>query len=703
MTSAIRVGGAGHRGAWASVALLLTVGCSDIVTLTPPPSPRAAAADAGRDAGRDFPDSGLGDELLVVRVSPNHGPFIGGNDAIVRGAGFTEDAEVWVGGRLVQPADTTWIDASRLGIVLPAGEPGPADVTVRAGEREATLANGYTYDAFYLEPTRGSSSGGTFVTITGQGTGFAEGDVFLFEGVPCTGVEVVSENVVTCRAPAGVVGFADVTWLRGEDGALVTLEEAFEYYESSDPFDGGLGGGPLLGTLNVTVLDAMTGMAVPEAFVILGEDLTTEHQGLTGLTGQITFSGPDVVPPATVHAAKHCYEKTSFVAFDARDVTIFLVPWQDPACGEGEGNPPTGRGRQGSFVHGELVFLGPAEFGPNPWEILPPEREGWVRVAYVYATQPCPGDSIYCVNPDPSLGGGVSRIREERPGSRGFPYRIFVRPGAMAVYAIAGLENVASRDFRPYAMGVARNVVVGPGEERRDVDIVMNIPLDHQLDVRLESLPGPGRNGPDRFVVQADIDLGGEGLIVRRVNNARIDVATQRTATRPVRFYSQPSMFGALADGRYRVEASWVTGDFQDDPSTHVVRNGVRDVHRDVILDGWVGIPVPTAPAFGERIPSSRVLRWQADGGLTPTFYLVLMYGSDGNPAWRHFVPGTITEAPIPNLQSIPEINDIPTGFVTWAIYAVRIPGRDFNEITYGDLDQNRWSAWALDIFTAQR
>ncbi|MCB9633755.1 MAG: IPT/TIG domain-containing protein [Sandaracinus sp.] len=698
--------GAGRSKAAAYVVgslLLGLFGCDAVSTLTPPPTPRASETE--RDAGRaEFPDTGIGrDELLIARVVPDHGPFVGGNSAIVRGIGLTDEALVTVGGRMVQPADTNLVDDNRLAIVLPAGEPGPADVTVRVGEQEFTLANGYTYDAFYVEPTRGVVSGGTFVTVTGQGTGFAEGDTILFEGQPCTDVTIVSETVMTCRTPAGALGTADVAWVRAEDGATTTLDDVFEYYDSSDPFDGGLGGGPLTGTLNVTVLDAMTGLAVSDAFVILGEDLATEHQGLTGLTGQITFSGPDVMPPATVHAAKHCYEKTSFVAFDARDVTIFLVPWQDPMCGMGSGNPPTGRGRSGSFVSGELVFQGPNELGANPWDILPEPRTGWTRVAYVYATQPCAGDSLYCLNPDPGLGGGASRILEERPGSRGYPYRIFVRPSAMAIYALAGMENEVTREFRPYAMGVARNVVAGPGEEVRGVDVQMDIPLDHYLDVRLTELPGPGRIGPDRFVVSADIDLGGEGLIVRRVQNTLFDEQTQRSATRPFRFFAQPAIYGALSDGRYRIAASWVTGEFEGDPSAHVVRNGFRDVDREVELGGWVGLPVASAPAYGERIPADRVLRWTVDGGLEPTFYLVLAIGSDGNPAWRQFVPGTQTSAPIPDLGSIPEITDIPSGYVTWVVYSARIPGRDFDEITYADLDEDRWSAWALDVFAAQR
>ncbi|HBQ16344.1 MAG TPA: hypothetical protein DEF51_36185, partial [Myxococcales bacterium] len=149
--------------------------------------------------------------------------------------------------------------------------------------------------------------------------------------------------MITCRTPPMAAGTVDVTVTDSEDGSETVAQDAYSYYDSSDPRSGGLGGGPIEGAINVTVVNAMTGAPVPDAFAIVGEDTATEHQGLTDSLGQITFSGPDILPPATVHIAKHCFEKTSVVAFDARDVTVFLVPWMDPMCGMGGEPPPPGR------------------------------------------------------------------------------------------------------------------------------------------------------------------------------------------------------------------------------------------------------------------------------------------------------------------------------------------------------------------------
>ena len=67
------------------------------------------------------------------------------------------------------------------------------------------------------------------------------------------------------------------------------------------------------------------------------------------------------------------------------------------------------------------------------------------------------------------------------------------------------------------------------------------------------------------------------------------------------------------------------------------------------------------------------------------------------------FLPGNVREAPIPDLSGIPEITDIPSGFLTWGVFAVSIPGFDFDEFRYEYLSDRYWDAWAVDFFSAQR
>jgi hypothetical protein len=209
------------------------------------------------------------------------------------------------------------------------------------------------------------------------------------------------------------------------------------------------------------------------------------------------------------------------------------------------------------------------------------------------------------------------------------------------------------------------------------------------------------RLGPDTFEVRADIDLGGEGVIVRRFNGEPFDLVTRETAQAPFRLFAQPALLGELSDGRYRIQSRWFTGSFQSTPLTATVKNGVQDISGGVVMDGFLGIPQATAPEHGTTgLPEDRVLRWEADGS-EADFHMVQVLGGDGNPAWRHFVAGDVSRAPVPDLSSIPEVNDIASGSVFWVVYAIRIPGFDFDRFNYTHINQRLWSAWAADQFTA--
>lgn len=679
-------------------------------------SPDAAVPDSGpaTDSGPPpvdmthmFPDTGIGTGTLgLTRAVPNHGPFRGGNVVVLRGSGLSLDDTVTFAGHMVQPADMTLIDSYRLQVIAPAGMVGPADVVVTDSTGTATLPGGYTYDGLYVEPDRGSTSGGTFITITGDGTSWATGDTVTLGHSACSGVMVVSPNRITCRTPPLAAGTVDVTVTHVADGTTVTGVGAYTYFDTSDPFSGGLGGGPVTGTVNVTVIDAMTGMPVDGAVVILG-DGSGPYGGLTDTAGQITFSGPDLMGAQTVTVAKHCYEKTTFVDADAQDVTVFLVPWQDPMCGMG-GMPPPGRTRSGSFVSGQLVWLGPHEFQRNPWSNVPPPRGDEVKVAYVYATQA----NLSYANPDPAaMGAGTIQRVLEVPSSplpatgRGYPYRIFVAPGSFAVYALAGLESASTAVFTPYDMGIARNVLVGPGDEAFNVDMTMDIPLDHNVTVAMTGLPMRARTGPNRFKVRALIDLGGEGFIVRQVgplgNTHDYDTLRRATNDRPFVLVQQPALFDALADGRYRIDAGWYTGDYDGFPFTNITRKGVSDVNVTITMDGYLGVPQATAPAYGDAIPADRILRWTADGA-DPSFHEILMSGGDYNPAWRIFTPGNVREASIPDMsRTTPATDDISPGTVTWEIYAITVPSLDYNTFSYQYLNNDFWTKSAADLFSS--
>lgn len=690
------------------------VACGDDDGNVLPPVPDAEPpVDAGApdDTGPPRPLDGgspSAETLLVARVVPGHGTYRGGQRATVRGTGFVDGMTVSIGGHEVEAADTELVDSRRIAIVTPAGMPGPADVEVRRGDERATLPDGYVYDAIDIEPASGSVAGGTEITITGQGTSFADGDTVDVGGRPCEDVVVASPTVITCKVPSGALGTVDVVVHQRTDRTNIEAPDSFTYYDSADPFGGGLGGGALAGVLNVTALNAATRDPVEGAFAFVGSDVAVSpYQGFTSPLGQITFSGDDLTGRQTVTVAKHCFETTSVVFFDARDVTVFLVPLLDPACGMGAGGGG-GPGRRGAYVNGELIWRGPDEFGPNPWVNVPdPVSDDERKVAYVFTTWPDLDGPLA----DPSLGGSRQIVLESNLGVHGYPYRIFAAPGGFAVYALAGLENTVTGRFTPYIMGVARNVLAGPGEEVVAVDLIMEIPLDHEVNVGLTDIPAPARSGPDRFKVEAFIDLGGEGIIAMCarwdfMNSVCADVRPvyiqrARTAAADFLFPGQPALDGDLWDARYIFRAGWYTGDYDGAPQTLRTDRAVTDVSERHVIGSFLGVPQAVSPAYGEQLDASRVVRWELDGA-PPDLQLVLVSGGNGMPAWRLIVRGDVREATLPDLSVIEGVDDIAPGYLTWAVYAIQIPGFDFDEFSYRYFNDRFWSGSSVDYFLAQ-
>ncbi|MFI5307915.1 MAG: IPT/TIG domain-containing protein [Polyangiales bacterium] len=654
--------------------------------------------------GSGFPSTGINASTLTVTgVEPASGPFAGGNQVVVRGSAFTADAIVFFGDQMAQPSDTVLQDRNSLQVIVPAGQPSTVDVRVEQGMLQATRSAAYTYSPLLLDPVSGSIAGGTSLLITVDGAGFDEGVSVSIGGQDCSDLRVVTPSQVRCKTPPGAVGPADVIASFTADPARTPLlaKNAFEYMDLTDTDHGGLSGGPIAGTLNVTVVDSVAGLLVPGAYVLVGDALDGPHQGSTDEHGQITFSGDDLSGPLTVHVAAKCMERASIVAFDASNVTVHVTPLLDPSCGMPGMPPAGGRSAAGSMISGELIFPGANEFAVNAWDVIPAPRANEVRVAYVFTTR-----SQYDVpNPSPSVSGTMARIVEQTSpmGVLGYPYRIFARPAGLAVYAISGLERRDTGELTPYVMGVARNVLTSPGNETTGIDIQMNITLDRELQVTLSKLPAPTRNGPDQFRVQAHVDLGGQGVIVREVSGNSIDLITSYTGGSPFQFFAQPALVGELVDARYLVVAGWYTGDREETtPYTQVRRTGVVQIDTPLAIDDLLALPSLVAPLEGGPVPQDRVLRWQLDGHPADMF-VVEITGGDNLPAWTQIVPGSLTQSTIPDFSSITMLDDIAPGVITWSVRAVRLEDFDYDQFQYSMLSPRFWTHTSIDAFTMQR
>jgi hypothetical protein len=394
-------------------------------------------------------------------------------------------------------------------------------------------------------------------------------------------------------------------------------------------------------------------------------------------------------------------EKASNVAFDARNATVHMNPLLDPTCAMPGDPPPGGPGAAGSLISGELIFPGSDEFAVDAWDVVPEPRANEVRTAYVFTTRV----RATVPNPSPAISGTIQRIVEDSSaiGVDGYPYRIFARPAGLAVYALAGLERRDTGRFTPYVMGVRRDVVTAPGDEETGIDIEMNIPLDRELAVEIVDIPPPAPIGPDRFRVRANLDLGGEGAIVRIVNSSLLDRVSSFSAGSLFRFFAQPALAGMLADARYQVIAGWYTGDNDDTaPFTEVRIPGVLPTEEPLRVDDLLSIPAVIAPDNGATLPDDRVLRWSM-AGAAPDFFVVTIDGGDGFPAWEQLVPGHLTESTVPDFSTVEGLSDIAPGVITWSVNAIRIEDFVYDEFKYNLLSSRHWSHISVDTFTMQR
>ena len=634
------------------------------------------------------------EEFAVTRAAPNHGPFSGGTPVLVRGRGFEDGALVYFGEHMVQLPDTVFIDDNRIQVRrAPAGSPGPVDVKVVMGEEEAVLEDGYTYDVFYVSPASGSVAGGTYVEITGHDTNFQPGSSITFDGEEAVDVDWVSEIKMTCRTPMGSIGPANVI-VEGPDDDFET-KEAYNYYNSTDPINGGLGGGPIDGAVNVTILNAMSGEPVEDAFCILGTSGETVYQGLTNTAGQITFSGPDLSGRQIVTASKEEFEATTIEEFDAKDVTIFLVP-TTISMGPGEPPPP----RLGATVHGELVFEHSGEFGPGPWEIVPDPGPNEEKVAYVYGT----GYDFLYPPPNPGLGGAHCIVKEDYDavGEHGFLFSVFVRPENVAVYAVAGLQNLETATFVPYAFGVARGIIAGPGEDIEGVLVYMTHELNQSVTLEMQEyyVPLDLSYGPELYKSELFIDLGGDGVVFRDDRTIiKKDVSDFfYPGWLPLRYELADASYTAVL-GSYNTSIDELTGDtIYVNPFSVKIMRDVTHPWEPVIMEEFIGVPYPVDPAYGSQISGMHMEFGNL--GAEPDFWLAMLQTyPDQIPIWKIFLPGTQTEYDLPDLALIAGLPEPPSGFTVWIVWGISADGFIFDELSYRYLYSDYWSAYTADAF----
>ena len=632
---------------------------------------------AGPDTdGHVFPSDGSVDPpFTVTQLLPDHGPVYGGTEVTVRGFGFDEGTRVYFGELMVDPQLTIFLGPNRILVAkTPPGVVGPVDIGVLRSDGESALfENGFTYDRLSVDPPSGSTAGGTFVRVRGAETAFTDQSIVFIGEEPLNDQQFVSANLITGYTTAHAPGLVTVEVQDASEN--ISVPEAFSFYDSADPINGGLGGGPIQGEVNVTVLDTYSSEPVADAYVLMGANASSPYQAVTDASGRVTFSAPGLVGPQMLNVAAADYERVSVVAFDARDVTLFLTPFVPPT-------PGTIPGQSYSAVQGFVTFGG-VEFGQGCdfSQMVPEPGPGERRIIKVYQSVQ---DYDY-VATEPGESG---IIVEGVPCTSAYEYFIYARPGSYAVYAMAGIENETTRVFTPWAMGITRGLISGP-DQIIDADITVEFGLSRQVSFDISTAPPlDPPTGPIGYKLRVFVDIGGDGYIVRG--------DTQRTVTDAsdlVVIDRLPELSNALAGANYSAQLEAHTNGLY--PYSKVYLPVLPAGPSDIVVDQWLGIPQAVDPA-PSGVPTTSRMIWDATG-VEPTFSVVLIKTHpDGDAYWRLYLHGSVKQFVLPDLFGLgPGLDGHPSGEMFWHVIPIYVDGMDFNNFSYRYLNDRYWGATA--------
>ncbi|HWA74849.1 MAG TPA: IPT/TIG domain-containing protein [Polyangiaceae bacterium] len=647
------------------------------------------------DAGTVSPDSEpMTSPHALLAVQPPHGPFSGGTLVMLRGNGFSSNARVWFGATEVPASDVLSIDPHRVQVTAPAGDAGLADVSVQNGDDVSTLVTlpgGFAYDAFYAEPATGPTSGGTLVTVRGQGTSFDADTTVSIDRNPCEVVELRGPDELVCQAPAGTPGAKPMRVTTG-DGSAVDVLDAFSYENSDNGFRGGLSGAPLRGSLKVLVLDSIQGNAIPGAQVIVGDDAPLLSK--TDVSGVTVLNDRSLDGKATVTIARKCFQPVTFVDIPVNTLTAYLDPVLSPSCFSPEGDLEGGGGNpgRGASVNGELVWPESREFERDSWSNVPePASSEEAKVAYVFQLSGRPTDTF-------RLPSALTAVTPTSEGTTGYRFSLSTSPGNATLYALAGIENRSRTpySFTAYAIGLIRGVSVPAGKTTDDVFINVDVTLDHALSMVIDG-PTKTAAGPDLIQANLAIRVGSDGYALLP-SGLRYSLLNDNQS---LDFVGIPPLVGTLSDTTYVAAVRAVTGSAGGLPRSVLGFLGATSTAAPLAVGPFVEVPVLSTPSRNGAW-NARDLAWSsAPGGLAADLAIIDVETSAGLYNWRIVAPGARRSVRLPDLAAIDEDIAWPSGEQTLQIVLAQVQDFDLTNLRYRNLQERGWTAYAIDAFFA--
>jgi photosystem II stability/assembly factor-like uncharacterized protein len=174
----------------------------------------------------------------VTGVAPSVGGQTLQTPVTITGTGFREPVSVTAGGAEV--SDVVYVSATTVTATLGwTAAPGAVDIVVTIGDGQtATLPNGFTFTpppvVERITPTRGPTSGGTVVTITGRE--FKDTSVAGFWTSPVTPMTTTFTSATTLTAVVPATRADGSPWTEGTE-YLFVLNPDGQYASEDAPFD----------------------------------------------------------------------------------------------------------------------------------------------------------------------------------------------------------------------------------------------------------------------------------------------------------------------------------------------------------------------------------------------------------------------------------------------------------------------------------
>lgn len=609
--------------------------------------------------------------LSLSAVSPGEAPASGqpGTTATLSGVGLSADCRVRIGAK-----EATVVGANgggtQLTVQVPAGSSGARDVVVSCGQpgsplfREARLDGAFRFRSplklLQVTPDTGAIAGNMQVTL--YGSGFDSGLVAWFGEKRSAAVEVRSPHVAVVRTPrAERAGSVDVRVEQG--GVSDVLRAAFGYVDPTNVLGGG-SGGPMLGTLNVTVLNNTPGMGGP----VEGATVAINGNQLFGLTdsrGQVTFSDPSLLKPVTITAYKQKHATSTIARIDARNVTLFMQ------MNEGEGQPgnPGPMPEVATFTGRVCGFKTPPGLELGAGQRL--EARVYMSARYVYALPPfgSRAQPLVVLNDCGSFHIATRRY------------------GALALYAEFGISDtsVSPATFTPLLMGIRRNVEAVPGVQVTGADIVLDMHLDVSVPVRVQpAAPPPGQVVMNQ--VYSYLDLGGEGALLLGQTQSLDD---QFLFERHPRVSGEGIVFLNFAG-----TADLASGDMYP-PYSFFYRRQYGDLTGGVDIGPMLAFTRVTTPASGGAFNGT--MSWSFSGGQRPDVQQLWVdqpAGLSMKPIWEVVLPGAEQTVSLPT-EALGALE--PGAFMYWTLMTARAPRFDYDRFGFQQLGINSWTSFTQD------